>query len=481
MSLSSAIVPDYPIQALPECSRPLVLELAEIWGCSPSLPATLAIGVMSGAAGQMAHLGRTSPRLWAVVKVPDSMAYTACMRVLLDPLRALADEVFEKEDVLVIDCWDDYDFLINRSLDASVLVRIEGRPKLCPQGLDTMSCIGRMAGELWLQPSLWQRLLCADCHGDLCGPAFPRSANEAARNAWTDALRAVLQRRVQLAGRPHKFEWSENLKSLFADDVDTDAAVALALLSALFSGATDLRATITDAQASAARELSLWHRAAKQRLWENAIQRPWGGAFFGESGSSSLPARTYEIAARLERREEQRAAQSGVLAGCENGSYLFVQDPTGIPCGLQQFRQVKGPTLTPAGVRRAINALEFLAAAANRAEMHWDHGIWGRNCPHALAAAVHGGSWAAIVVWETEPVVTPGVAEPRVGIKNLWVAKSARRYGLATSLVASVAVHTDRPPVFHGPFTDDGWKFADAWYRTRGGAPQGWQVRVLAS
>jgi hypothetical protein len=473
MSSDLATLPSYPVDALPDCARLIVSDLAEALSCSVSLPATLALGAMSGAVGGMAKLGQAFPRLWAVVKAHDATPYDICKLALLDPLRTLADEIFEKGDIVSVDMWDDHDALINRSPDASVWIPIRGRPYLCPQGIDTMACVGRMDGELWLQPTLWRKILCADCSGDSFGPAFPRSVETAAREKWLQALRGVMIRRKEVAGRPLEFKFSENLMLFFDEGIDTDNALCLALLLALFdpSPNSDI---VTDEQASAAMKLIVWHGAAKKRLFQNAMESPWGGAFFGESGAATLPPRAWEIATRLQRREERRAAEFGVSTSAPEGLYLFLPDATGIPCGLEQFRQVHGPSLSPANVRNAINTLEDLAAAANRIQMHYDHGIWGRTCPHGIAAAIKDGRWCAIVVWQLEPSNEKKM-KTRVRIKNVWVATKARRHHLATSLVELVGTFTNQSPLFEAPFTDHGKTFADSWYKTKGGAPEGWQ------
>jgi len=203
----------------------------------------------------------------------------------------------------------------------------------------------------------------------------------------------------------------------------------------LFNGRPDDQPTIRDTDATAAAELSAWHSRSKRRLWESAQADPWGGAYYGNLGFGGLPPRAETIAALLDRREQRKAVQRGVPAGeAESGSYVFIPDQAGVPCGDVQMRRIFGPSLSPAAMRRAINEIESLAGAANRQEMHYDFGIWCRTSSLGIAAAVHAGNWAALVAWDPKPLCLEGGESPRVLIKSIWVAKQARRHGLCTSL-----------------------------------------------
>jgi GNAT superfamily N-acetyltransferase len=459
---------NYPVDCIPEFAQPIVRELAKTLNCSLSLPATLALGVMSGAAGKMARLYNMFPRLWAVAKAPDAPEYDHCLRDLFDLLREGTESILDEGEFLFYDSYEDYQGMMNMSIDGSVLIQVGYSANLMMSGAtdDSMPCVGRLVGEVWLQPSIWKEVLCADC---LMGrsPFHPEPISEGARKSWKEGLTKVVQQRIDTVRRPRVY------KDFESDDLPDDADsifFKLLLLISIFSGEVGLKDKITAQDVARAKALFAWHQKAKKRLWKDGQKGGWEGASFYRTEDSTSDVWQEVEAAR--KAKMNQVIEGGIKSNLQDGDYLFVPDPHGIPCGSTRFLQASGPKLRNAQIRRAICDIEDLLSDANR-EVHWDFGIWRRNEFNGIAAAVRDRHWVAGMPWKMEPEKFDGDDRVWSVILNMWVAKTKRKQGVATALVKAIADHTKKPCYFSGPYTEGGLQVAKNWYKTHGG-PDGW-------
>ncbi|MGA3213519.1 MAG: hypothetical protein ABSD20_19625 [Terriglobales bacterium] len=437
---------NYPVDCMPEFAQPIVRELAKTLNCSLSLPATLALGVMSGAAGKLARLYDMFPRLWAVAKAPDVPEYDHCLRELLDALREGTKPILDEGEFLFYDSYDDHQGMMNMSIDGSVLIPVGYSANLMMSGAaeDSMPCVGRLVGEVWLQPSIWKEVLCADC---VMGrpPFHPESISEDARKSWKEGLTKVVQQRLDAVRQPRVYN------HFGSDELPADADsifFRLLLLISIFSGEVGLKDKITPQDVSRTEGLFAWHQKAKKRLWKDGQKGGWGGASFYRTGDSTSDVWQEVEAAR--KAKSNQVLDDGIKSNLQDGDYLFVPDPQGIPCGNTRFLQALGPKLRNAQIRRAICDIEDLLSNARR-EVPWDFGIWRRNEVNGIAAAVRGGHWVAGMPWNVKAEKFDGDDRLWSEIVNMWVARTSRKRGVATALVKAIAEHTKKPCYFSGP------------------------------
>ena len=336
---------DYPLTALPEFAQPIVQELAKGYGCSVSLPATIALGFMSGTAGKMATLTGLFPRLWALVNAPDCEEFMRCMTILEGPFQEVTGQVFEAEDCVAVDDWENYSTLINHSPDGSVLISIRYSGHMCLEGArdDSMPCVGRMATEAWLQPSVWKEVFAADCHVGRAPSVFGVPISQQARQAWEFGLLTVTKQRAELANSAYRYPYTEALDAALGASEPTENLMRLALLISIFKQPFGVKPGIETDDMFRAQALLAWHNAGRKRIWDAAQSKPWGTPVFSGGWSSLDSVEVSEFVQRSQAIRSRKVARIGVPARkADDGVYVLAPDAKGTPCGAAKLLQMGG-------------------------------------------------------------------------------------------------------------------------------------------
>src|SRR5208282_770300 len=169
-------------------------------------------------------------------------------------------------------------------LDGSVLIPVNFSPYLCMAGAqdDSLPCVGRLAGEVWLQPSVWREVFGADC--EVGRPPFShgRLVSESAEASWSEGLEAALKQRISLQTKPHLYREADLPDEVFDGDFDDVVGfLKFLLLVSIFSGKVGLKDAIALQEIARAQKVFTWHEAAKKRLLEDGQKGGWGAATLG--------------------------------------------------------------------------------------------------------------------------------------------------------------------------------------------------------